>query len=155
MGFAAGDANLARYVGNQPTTAADPTGLEEPAFYRLRRQSEPGDWFYPGRNPGEKFWRFCLRNTLNTLSNPSFQNQMAFSGPGSNFGGAQNLNLSLKSQGVKGTNVRGQVTSGGAFRSGTVRRAGDAAGPRAAIAARQNIITSQVCPICGVVSLES
>ena len=29
IGFAAGDANLYRYVGNQPTTKTDPSGLEE------------------------------------------------------------------------------------------------------------------------------
>ena len=28
IGFAAGDANLYRYVGNQPTTLTDPSGLE-------------------------------------------------------------------------------------------------------------------------------
>ncbi|MEM6779766.1 MAG: RHS repeat-associated core domain-containing protein, partial [Planctomycetota bacterium] len=30
IGFAAGDANLYRYVGNQPTTKTDPSGLEPP-----------------------------------------------------------------------------------------------------------------------------
>jgi RHS repeat-associated protein len=30
IGFAAGDANLYRYVGNQPTTLTDPSGLEPP-----------------------------------------------------------------------------------------------------------------------------
>ncbi len=30
IGFAAGDANLYRYVGNQPTTMTDPSGLEPP-----------------------------------------------------------------------------------------------------------------------------
>ncbi len=32
LGFAAGDANLYRYVGNDPTNATDPTGLEEQHF---------------------------------------------------------------------------------------------------------------------------
>ena len=75
----------------------DPSGMfEEPAFYRLRRESEPGDYFYPGRNPGEGFWEFCLRSISLTMSNPSFQGSMAIGGPGSNFGGARNLNLRLK-----------------------------------------------------------
>ena len=32
IGFAAGDANLYRYVGNQPTTLTDPSGLEPPSI---------------------------------------------------------------------------------------------------------------------------
>ncbi len=32
IGFAAGDANLYRYVGNGPTNATDPSGLESPQF---------------------------------------------------------------------------------------------------------------------------
>ncbi|MEP0347102.1 RHS repeat-associated core domain-containing protein [Rhodopirellula bahusiensis] len=34
MGFAAGDANLYRYVGNGPTNATDPSGLMEPTIVR-------------------------------------------------------------------------------------------------------------------------
>jgi RHS repeat-associated protein len=84
--------------GETPVQGYEPrtTRSTEPAFYRLRRESEPGDYFYPGRNPGEEFWQFVLRNVLLTLSNPSFQNSMAFGGPGSNFGGALNQNLRLK-----------------------------------------------------------
>ena len=33
IGFAAGDVNLARYVGNSPTNATDPSGLEEEAWH--------------------------------------------------------------------------------------------------------------------------
>ncbi|XZE43934.1 RHS repeat-associated core domain-containing protein [Pirellulaceae bacterium SH467] len=45
IGFAAGDANLYRYVGNKPTMATDPTGLQEPTalptpeeMERIRRE---------------------------------------------------------------------------------------------------------------------
>jgi RHS repeat-associated protein len=96
LGFVAGDWNQSRYVGNCATNTTDPSGLAEPAFYRLRRESEPGDWFYPGRNPGESFWGFCLRSISLTWSNPSFQGSMAIGGPGSNFGGALNQNLRLR-----------------------------------------------------------
>jgi RHS repeat-associated protein len=94
--FEAGDGNHNRYVGNGATNTTDPSGLEEPAFYRLRIESQPGDWFYPGRNPGEGFWEFCLRSITLTMSNPSFQGGIAMGGPGSNFGGALNQSLRLK-----------------------------------------------------------
>ena len=37
-GFAAGDANLYRYVGNGPTRAGDPTGLDPDAYDRAMRE---------------------------------------------------------------------------------------------------------------------
>jgi len=44
-GFDAGDANLGRYVGNQPTYATDPTGLESPTFSGRRNRGQPtGFW---------------------------------------------------------------------------------------------------------------
>lgn len=52
IGYAAGDANLYRYVGNQPTTKRDPSGLkewdEESAREEVNRQIE--DWRKDGYN---------------------------------------------------------------------------------------------------------
>jgi len=76
-----------------PDSAATGGGV---GFYQRRLESQPGDWFYPGRNPGESFLAFAGRSIVNTLANPSFQNAMAFGGPGSNFGGALNQNLTLE-----------------------------------------------------------
>ena len=47
-GFTAGDANLLRYVGNSPTMAIDPTGLEPPT-----KPTPPDDFFSapPGADP--------------------------------------------------------------------------------------------------------
>jgi hypothetical protein len=98
----AGGINLYGFVGNDPINLWDLFGLADPAYYQRRLESEPGDWFYPGRNPDEGFWAFVLRSTMNTLANPSFQNSMAFGGPGSNFGGALNQNLSIKCPNAKG-----------------------------------------------------
>jgi hypothetical protein len=42
IGFAAGDVNQYRYVGNGPTNATDPSGLEE-------KQKTPPDWRYYGQ----------------------------------------------------------------------------------------------------------
>ena len=41
IGFAAGDANLYRYVGNSPTNATDPSGLQEPLPPRIRQEVDP------------------------------------------------------------------------------------------------------------------
>jgi RHS repeat-associated protein len=101
IGFEGG-MNWFAFVGNNPLGFVDPLGLcppskTEPAFYQLRAESKPGDYFYPGKNPGESFLQFAIRSMMLTLANPSFQGAMATGGPGSNFGGALNQNLSLKS----------------------------------------------------------
>jgi RHS repeat-associated protein len=104
-----GGINLFRFVGNNPINSVDPLGLEDPKFYRLRMESKPGDYFYPGRNPGEGFWDFVLRSISLTAANPSFQNSMAIGGPGSNFGGALNQNLRIKCPPAEGAPKPGDV----------------------------------------------
>jgi RHS repeat-associated protein len=91
-GFSGGPNWFANADGN-PISKSDPFGLcaTEPAFYRLRRESQPGDHFYPGVNPGESFWGFAIRSAGNTLANPGFMNSMSFGGPGSNFMGTTGL----------------------------------------------------------------
>lgn len=45
IGFEAGDANLYRYVGNQPTTKTDPTGLEEYEGPSIGPAPNPTPWW--------------------------------------------------------------------------------------------------------------
>ncbi|MBM3273194.1 RHS repeat-associated core domain-containing protein, partial [Candidatus Kaiserbacteria bacterium] len=60
LGFAAGDANVNRYVGNHPNLSTDPMGLQEgcrvwqDAFIKNRLKENPnGPWFGPpGQPPG-------------------------------------------------------------------------------------------------------
>jgi RHS repeat-associated protein len=40
IGFAGGDENLYRYVGNSPTNATDPSGLQDPAIEKEKRRDE-------------------------------------------------------------------------------------------------------------------
>jgi RHS repeat-associated protein len=91
-GFSGGPNWFAYADGNQ-ISKSDPFGLcaTEPVFYRLRRESQPGDHFYPGVNPSESFWGFAIRSAGNTLANPGFMNSMSFGGPGSNFMGTTGL----------------------------------------------------------------
>ena len=61
MGFAAGDANLYRYVGNGPTGATDPSGLEEifPDYSAGRRKLQRIYRRYAElytRNPDKHLW---------------------------------------------------------------------------------------------------
>jgi hypothetical protein len=79
-----------------PSNAGGGIPNNVPGYNYLVSTSKPGDWFYPGRNPGESFLHFLGRSILNTTANPSFQNAMAIGGPGSNFGGALNQNLTLE-----------------------------------------------------------
>jgi len=98
-------------LNHEAPQLAESSGTE-PAFYRLRRESKPGDYSYPGQNPGESGWAFFFRSIQLTLANPSFQNSMAFGGPGSNFGGALNQNLSAESPAANAT-VRAESSLSG------------------------------------------
>ncbi|MFO0085622.1 MAG: RHS repeat-associated core domain-containing protein [Pirellula sp.] len=55
ISFAAGDANLYRYVGNKPTMATDPSGLEE-HLTGLPLHGSSGYWFSPdGKRSGPEY----------------------------------------------------------------------------------------------------
>ena len=54
IGFAAGDGNLYRYVGNGPTTSGDPSGLKEPPIARPRTA-----YFSPLIETGEQIQSFA------------------------------------------------------------------------------------------------
>ena len=55
IGFAAGDENLYRYVGNGPTNATDPSGLAE-HLTGLPLHGSSGHWFSPdGKNSGPQY----------------------------------------------------------------------------------------------------
>jgi len=62
IGFAAGDPNLARYVGNGPQGAIDPSGLQSPSRHHflggLPSQPSPtnGITLPTGVRPGDTFW---------------------------------------------------------------------------------------------------
>ncbi len=67
-----------------------------PGHDYLTATSKPGDFFYPGRNPGESFLGYLGRSFILTTSDPYVQSGIAISGPGSNFGGALNQKLNVK-----------------------------------------------------------
>ena len=63
IGFAAGDANLYRYVGNEAVAATDPGGLQEPGVIVL--QPPPGGWPQkPPVNPFDPLGRGNIRLLL-------------------------------------------------------------------------------------------
>jgi len=51
LGFAAGDANLDRYVGNNPVQFEDPSGLERSAIQSMPSMLPPSSGYMPPRSP--------------------------------------------------------------------------------------------------------
>jgi hypothetical protein len=51
IAFEGGDANLYRYVGNDPVNATDPNGLQEIISVEPPRMGPPSNWWYPPPPP--------------------------------------------------------------------------------------------------------
>jgi RHS repeat-associated protein len=88
--FAAGSPNLREYVGNDPTNATDPTGLEQPGAtpQRITRLPPPAAYYYydnPAYNPyyqyvGPSFPRTPPGNTP-SYKNPAYNPYFQYTGP--------------------------------------------------------------------------
>ena len=64
IGFAAGDANLSRDVGNRTTNRSDPSGLEDPSE---SQEAFTGGWFYNTSTQSNQF------NPSNGITRPAWQ----------------------------------------------------------------------------------
>ena len=76
IGFAAGDANLYRYVGNGPTNATDPTGLEEVLFKSLK-DAQGLVHEHGVVATGNRGTDFTQSNLKARAINPSFRSEVA------------------------------------------------------------------------------
>ena len=90
VGFAAGDANLGRYVGNRTTNGSDPSGMEDPSG---SQGAFTADWFYDTSSQSNQFnpsngiirsaWQEFFKRTLldvPDLDTDSNFNQMDWNG---------------------------------------------------------------------------
>ncbi len=67
LGFAAGDENVRRYVGNRSTKSADPSGLQDPLFpppMRQRFPSYPSDGNYSGYRTDGLYFPYASEDNL-------------------------------------------------------------------------------------------
>jgi hypothetical protein len=103
IGFAGGDLNLDRYVGNDPTNATDPSGLDAILVSRPQDPIKSGVYWTAGNN------KTMIGYIDNRDSGSRVQLFIAFGGENVNLGHLRNIAAAFNFSGMDPTLLRGSV----------------------------------------------